>query len=615
MPASSKAKTSKSAAIAEKMNIVIVGHVDHGKSTVIGRLLADTGSLPDGKLEQVKAECARSAKPFEYAFLLDALKDEQAQGITIDSARCFFKTAKREYIIIDAPGHIEFLKNMVTGAARAEAALLVIDAKEGIQENSRRHGYLLSMLGIRQITVLVNKMDLVGYSQDVFNDIEKHYRAFLKQVGLEPRTFIPIAAMHGENIVESSKNLSWYKGPAVVDMLDGFEKAKKLEDRPFRMPIQGIYKFTEAGDDRRIVAGRVESGSIAVGDKVIFLPSGKRSEIKSIEVFNAPAPSRIGAGHSVGFTLKEQIYINRGDIMCRLEETHPLVSTLIKVKIFWMGRDPLVMDKEYRLKIATAKVPCYLKEIKKVIDASDLKKADKKVIERHDVAECVLELAAPIAFDTAADIEVTGRFVIVDQYDIAGGGIITELVKDDQSEVREQVLKREEKWDFSIVDPLERRRRYGHAPRLIVLTGKVGVDKKTIAKIVEQQLFLAGCKTYFLGIGNLLRGLDADLDKHRKARSEHVRRLGEVSHILMDAGLIVLATASNLNDEELRLLQEVTSREQISIINVGKNEFREGSVDLDLNDKLSPEKNAAKVIDLLRAAGVLSPQAGGESIR
>src|SRR3989338_6935966 len=173
----------------QKMNIVIVGHVDHGKSTVIGRLLADTGSLPEGKLEQVKRECERSAKPFEYAFLLDALKDEQAQGITIDSARCFFKTAKREYIIIDAPGHIEFLKNMVSGAARAEAALLVIDAKEGVQENSKRHGYLLSLLGIHQAAVCVNKMDLAGYSREVFSKIEKEYRKFLSEIGLSVKYF------------------------------------------------------------------------------------------------------------------------------------------------------------------------------------------------------------------------------------------------------------------------------------------------------------------------------------------------------------------------------------------------------------------------------------------
>lgn len=592
--------------IEEKMNIVVVGHVDHGKSTVIGRLLADTGSLPEGKLEQVKRDCARNSKPFEYAFLLDALKDEQAQGITIDTARCFFKSQKRHYIIIDAPGHIEFLKNMISGAARAEAALLVIDAKEGVQENSKRHGYLLSMLGIRQIAVCVNKMDLVQYSQTEFKKIETEYRKFLTQIGVEPRAFIPIAAHPGDNIVEFSKNMPWHKGFTILSVLDSFEKARDLEEKPLRMPVQAIYKFTESGDDRRIVAGRIEAGSLAVGDKVVFLPSNKHSEIKTIEAFNAPARKKIGTGHAAGITLKEQIYVNRGDIMCRQGEEMPLVSPLFQAEIFWMGRSPMVFDKEYKLKIGTAKVPVYLKEIKKIIDASDLKKSDKKQIDRHDVAQCVFESASPVAFDLATSIEPTGRFVIVDQYDIAGGGIISAVIKDEQAEVRKQVQERELRWDFSIVDPKDRQSKYGHTPKLVLLTGKVGVDKKTIAKDLEKNLFERGVKTYFLGIGNLLRGLDADLEHDKKARHEHVRRLGEVSHILMDAGLLVLATASNLNDEELRLLQEVTSRSSIVIVNVGAINFREGIVDLNLNPKDSASQNAKKILTLLESEKVLS---------
>ncbi len=590
---------------AQKMNIVIVGHVDHGKSTVIGRLLADTGSLPQGKLEKVKADCARNAKPFEYAFLLDALKDEQAQGITIDTARSFFKSAKREYIIIDAPGHIEFLKNMITGAARAEAALLIIDAKEGVQENSKRHGYLLSMLGIRQIAVCVNKMDLVNYSQEVFEKIEKEYRAFLKQAGIEPKVFIPIAAFHGDNMVSPSKNLSWYKGGSILNALDSFEKAPSLEAKPFRMPVQGIYKFTEEGDDRRIVAGRVESGSISVGDKVVFLPSGKHSEISSIEIFNAPKKNKIAAGNSAGFTLKEQIYINRGDIMCRLEEEQPSVSTLIKVDIFWMGREPFALKKEYKIKIGTAKVPIWLKEIKKVINASDLKREDKQQVDRHEVAECVLECSSPVAFDLAGSIEATGRFVIVDKYDISGGGIITQVIKDDQAEVREQVQQREMKWDYSIVDSKAREEKYGHPPKLILLTGRVGVDKKSIAKEIEKNLFERGAKTYFLGIGNLLRGLDADV--HKSQRHEHVRRLGEVAHILLDAGLIVLCTASNLTDEELRLLQEVTERSRMLVVNVGPNDFRGSILDLALNQEEAVSSNVKKILSHLEAGNILRP--------
>ncbi|MCR5262985.1 MAG: GTP-binding protein, partial [Clostridiales bacterium] len=238
------------------MNIVIVGHVDHGKSTVIGRLLADTDSLPQGKLEQIREMCRRNSKPFEYAFLLDALKDERSQGITIDAARCFFKTAKRDYLIIDAPGHIEFLKNMITGASRAEAALLVIDAHEGVRENSRRHGYMLKMLGIRQVAVLVNKMDLVGYSEKTFASIEEEYRRFLDEIEIRPSAFIPVSAMEGDNIASLSKNMPWYSGNTVLDELDAFEEREGEENSlPFRMPVQDVYKFTGSGDERRIVAG------------------------------------------------------------------------------------------------------------------------------------------------------------------------------------------------------------------------------------------------------------------------------------------------------------------------------------------------------------------------
>lgn len=269
------------------MNIVFVGHVDHGKSTVIGRLLADTHSLPEGKLEQVKENCRRNSKPFEFAFLLDALKDEQSQGITIDSARCFFSTKKRNYIIIDAPGHIEFLKNMVTGASRAQAAFLVIDAVEGVKENSKRHGYLLSMLGIKQIVILVNKMDLVDYNQKVFEKIKTEFSLFLERINIIPKAFVPVSGINGDNIVRSSQKLRWFSGDSVLDSLDNFQDEMESADQPFRMPVQDVYKFTKDGDSRRIIAGTIETGSISVGDEVIFFPSGKKSTVKSIEEFNS----------------------------------------------------------------------------------------------------------------------------------------------------------------------------------------------------------------------------------------------------------------------------------------------------------------------------------------
>ncbi len=249
----------------ELLSIVTVGHVDHGKSTVIGRLLADANALPEGKLEMIRENCRRNSKPFEYAFLLDALKNEQAQGITIDTARCFFKSDKRNYIIIDAPGHIEFLKNMVTGASRAEAALLVIDASRGVEENTRRHGYFLSMLGIRQVAVLVNKMDLVGYSERVFTDIRSEYVEFLKKIKIHPESFIPVSGMEGDNVAIRSERMPWYSGPTVLEQMDAFRTVPEPERMPMRLPVQGVYKFTENNDSRRIIAGTMASGSGRAG--------------------------------------------------------------------------------------------------------------------------------------------------------------------------------------------------------------------------------------------------------------------------------------------------------------------------------------------------------------
>ena len=263
------------------MNIVIVGHVDHGKSTIIGRLLADTHSLPEGKLEQVKANCERNSKPFEYAFLIDALKDEQAQGITIDSARVFFKTKNRHYLIMDAPGHIEFLKNMVTGASRAEAALLVIDAHEGVQENSRRHGYMLSMLGIKQIAILVNKMDLMGYRQEAFEKIVEEYGIFLSHLNIESHPATSLSA-GSWGIILPHPVPGWPGMTAQRSSRSSTDSTKKNlpVDKPFRMPVQDVYKFTNFGDQRRIVAGTIETGTIKPGDEIIFFPSGKKSRIK-----------------------------------------------------------------------------------------------------------------------------------------------------------------------------------------------------------------------------------------------------------------------------------------------------------------------------------------------
>ncbi|MGI6203274.1 MAG: GTP-binding protein [Eubacteriales bacterium] len=553
------------------MNIVIVGHVDHGKSTVIGRLLADTDSLPKGKLEQIRELCRRNSKPFEYAFLLDALKDERSQGITIDTARCFFHTAKRKYIIIDAPGHVEFLKNMVSGAARAEAALLVIDAAEGVRENSRRHGYMLSMLGIRQIAVLVNKMDLVGWSQEVYENIKREYGQFLSEININPSAFIPVSAREGDNIASRSQNMPWYSGMTVLDELDSFTEQSVGEDLPFRMPVQDVYRFTAWGDNRRIIAGTVESGSISAGDEVIFYPSGKRTNVASIEVWNAPSKTKAKCGEPTGFTVGEQIYVRRGELAAKVGEPAPHVSTRFSANIFWLGKNPLTTGKRYIIKIGTAKVDAEIERIVSVLDSSTLEKHQGSAVNRNDIAEVIINCVKQVAFDISSDMEATGRFVVVDDYEISGGGIITAALTDDNMYTRELVLRRNMRWDQSEILPMARAERYGQKPAIVIITGARATAKKTIARKLERKLFEAGRSAYFLGMGNLLYGVAAEIKTPGivPERGEHIRRLGEVANIMLDAGLILIVTAAELTASDIDIITMTSSPENLLTVWLG----------------------------------------------
>lgn len=585
----------------EQMNIVIVGHVDHGKSTVVGRLLADTHTLPEGKLESVRRECERTGKPFEYAFLLDALSDEQDQGITIDTARSFFKTEKRDYIIIDAPGHIEFLKNMISGAARAEAAVLVIDAKEGVRENSRRHGYILSMLGIRQIIVCVNKMDLVDRSEKQFQKIEQEYRAFLKEIGsAEPRQFIPISAIHGENLTTTSPKMTWYKGPTLLQSLDTLNKTPSKVDRPFRMPVQAVYKFVSQGDDRRIVAGRVEAGRAAVGDRVLFTPSNKTSTIKSIEGFNAAPRTTIDAGWSTGFTLTEEIYITRGEIMS-LESSPPHVSTRFRANMIWLGKSPFTSDRDYKLKIHTQAVPVRLRSIHKVIDASESGRVlDKTHVGRHDVADVVLETRHPIAFDEIAQGETTGRFVIVDGYDIAGGGIIVAAEKDNQEEFRAEALQRDIHWIKGGVTTEERAQRFGHRPALVMFVGKAGVGKHRLARAFEHALFAQGKSTYMLDGTNVLLGLDSDLIYMETSQRELVRRYAEVAHLFLDAGHIVVSTTNSIGLADVAGVQALIPDFPLLVVEVDPSSRGLTTADVRLSGNESDQDLLSRILPTLQ---------------
>ena len=588
----------------DRLHLVIGGHVDHGKSTVIGRLLADSGSLPQGKLERIRELCARTSRPFEYAFLLDALKDEQAQGITIDAARVFFRTATRDYVILDAPGHIEFLRNLVTGAAHAEAALLVIDASEGVQENSRRHGYMMSLLGIRQLAVVVNKMDLVNYRRDAFDRIVAEYGRFLADIEVQPLAFLPVAAREGENIASRGEQLDWYEGPTVLELLERFHPERPPVDAPFRMPVQDVYKFTKNEDDRRIVAGTIESGWVAAGDEVVFYPSGKRSRVKTLEAFADPTPARAEAGEAIGFTLTEQIYVARGELAARSDQPRPDVTTRLRVSLFWLGREPLVTRRDYVLKLGSARVPVRVEEIHRVIDASTLGSRSPDQVGRHDVAECTLRLQRALAFDLPSLVPATSRFVLVDDFEIRGGGIVREALPDRQAWVRDKALLRDAKWEASFVPSERRAERYGQKPILVLLTGPREVDRKGLAKELELRLFHDGRVVYYLGMANVLYGVDADLDRSGN-REEHMRRLGEVANLMLDAGVILLVSAAELAADDVELIRTAIGAERIATAWLGDRITTDLRPDLVLSPEESAEEHIERLRRLLQDAGVL----------
>lgn len=520
-----------------QLRIVIVGHVDHGKSTLVGRLIHETGSLPEGKYEAIKAMSERRGMPFEWAFLMDAIQAERDQGITIDTTQIWFKTPKRPYVIIDAPGHKEFLKNMVTGAASSEAALLLIDAAEGVQEQSRRHGYLLSLLGVKQVAVLVNKMDLVGYSADRFGQVAEDYRAYLRGLGVVPACIVPISAREGDNIVDHASTMPWYQGPTVLQALDGFEYKELPTERPLRMPVQDVYKF----DQRRIIAGRIESGTLSVGDEVIFSPSNKTAKIKTIEAWHVPeVPEEVSAGQSVGVTLTEQIFVERGEVMSHLEHA-PLESNVFKAKLFWLGHNPVRLGASYTLKFGTLEAPVTVEAIDHVIDTSDLstKPADK--IERNGAGEVVLRTKRMLALDEHEQNPITGRFVLVENYLPVGGGIVSMEGYPDQ---RNLITVRSTNITAvgHAVTRDARAGRNGHKGAVLWFTGLSGAGKSTLALALERELFAKGYQVYVLDGDNIRTGLNANLGFSPEDRAENIRRVGEVASLFADAGFIVISS-------------------------------------------------------------------------
>ncbi len=526
------------AAVRDQLRIVIVGHVDHGKSTLVGRLLHDTGSLPEGKFEAIKAMCERRGMPFEWAFLMDAFQAERDQGITIDTAQIWLRTPQRDYVIIDAPGHREFIKNMITGASTADAALVLIDAGQGIQQQSRFHGFLLHLLGIRQVAVVVNKMDMVGFARARFDEIRESYAGYLDGIGFGARFVIPVSARDGDNIAARSPTMPWYGGPTVMEALSNLRPTPRPTELPLRLPIQDVYKF----DDRRILVGRIETGRLSVGDRLLFSPSNKTARVASIESWNvASAAAEAHAGQSVGITLDEQLFVERG-VIASLQQEPPIETNVFRGRVFWLGHQPLAVGQEYRLRIATRDVPATVQSIERLYDTETMsERADAAAVPRHGVADVILRTRAILSLDEARHLPRTGRFVLSDGVNILAGGIIDMEGYPNQRDALTVKSSNLQTVSHRISSE-HRSTRSGHRGGVLWFTGLSGSGKSTLAMAVEQELFRRGYSVYVLDGDNVRQGLNANLGFSPEDRAENIRRIGEVAALFADAGLITITS-------------------------------------------------------------------------
>jgi len=399
----------------ENLKMVLVGHVDHGKSTLIGRLFYDTKSLSADKLMDVKDK----EGDVKFAHVMDHLKEERDQGITIDTAQTFFSTNERNYTIIDAPGHKEFIKNMITGASQAEAGVLVVDAKEGVMPQTKRHAYILSLLGIDQVVVAMNKMDLVGRKEGRYKEVKKELEGFLHEINIDPNYVVPISAEEGDNVVERSSGLGWYDGPTVLEALESFETKPEPTEKPLRFPVQDVYDV----DGEEVVVGKVESGTVKKGDTVKVLPMDEEAKVEEVKEFDKEV-EKAEAGESKGLVLNVD-GVERGDVVSEVSDA-PEVTKKVDANVFWINPDEIKKKEEITFKCTTQESEGFISKIKKRLDSSTLKAVEGNTDElgQHEVGEVVLELEKPVVVDGFNEIMETGRFVIDRNGRINGGGIV-----------------------------------------------------------------------------------------------------------------------------------------------------------------------------------------------
>ena len=520
----------------EVLRAIIVGHVDHGKSSLIGKLISDLDQVQKEKVEEIKKICKLRAVKFEWAFLLDALKTERDQGITIDTTQIFFKTKKRNYVFIDAPGHKEFLQNMITGATTADLAFLIIDVNEGVKEQTKKHIYLLNLIGITQVVVLINKMDMVKYSQFKFEEIKKKINFYISKIGIQAISIVPISALKGDNIVKRSRHMSWYKNQTVIQSLESVEIINLSAGLPLRIPVQDIYKI----NNKRIIVGRIESGSLNSNQKILFSPSNAVVSLKNVEKWKDKSKTKYYAGECVGLVLKEQVFVEKGNLISDIKNP-PTVTNNFNARIFWFSNRSLVINNKYKLKLNTSDYEVSFLKILRVIETENLKEKKTQNIEKNDIADVEIYSANLVSIDDFTSNQMIGCFSIIENFEVVGGGIIS-INNEQNFDIKlKKSLKNIRTEEFS-VNEVDRVLKSGHRPGIVWLTGLSGSGKSTLAKEVEKKLFSKGYNIFILDGDNLRHGLNKDLTFSTKDRVENIRRTAEVASLFSSAGFIIITS-------------------------------------------------------------------------
>jgi bifunctional enzyme CysN/CysC len=529
------------------LRFLTCGSVDDGKSTLIGRLLYDSKMIFEDQLAALEADSRKvgtQGGDIDFALLVDGLAAEREQGITIDVAYRFFSTDKRKFIVADTPGHEQYTRNMVTGASTADAAVILIDARKGVLTQTRRHSYLVSLLGIRHVAVAVNKMDLVGWSQEVFEAIVGEYADFARQIGLDAFAAIPMSALKGDNITAPSPHSPWYSGPPLMRWLEEAPVEDDLQVKPFRLPVQWVNR---PNLDFRGFSGQIASGVIRPGDRVKALPSGRESTVERIVAFRGDLDQAV-AGQSVTLTLKDEIDISRGDVLAAAASP-PEVADQFEATLVWFDDEPLLPGRPYLMKLGARTVSAQVHEPKYKINVNTLEHLAAKRLELNEIGVCNLSLAAPIPFDAYADNKDLGGFILIDRLSnrTVGAGLLHFALR------RSHNIH----WQALDVDKQARAAAKGQKPRVLWFTGLSGAGKSTIANLVEKRLHAEGRHTYLLDGDNVRHGLNKDLGFTEEDRVENIRRVGEVARLMADAGLIVLVSFISPFRAERRMAREL----------------------------------------------------------